>query len=124
MPRFVVLHHEFPTGHARSSHWDLMLEAAGALRTWALANEPQTGRQTIGERLPDHRLAYLDYEGPVSGDRGHVTRWDAGEYQLTADTAEQIAGTLAGQRLRGQLRMTRRDDHFWSVAFAAEPTTG
>ena len=34
------------------------------------------------EVLPDHRLAYLDYEGPISGDRGSVTRWDRGTYDV------------------------------------------
>lgn len=32
-------------------------------------------------RLADHRPAYLDLEGPVSGGRGHVTRLLRGRYE-------------------------------------------
>lgn len=29
----------------------------------------------------EHRRLYLDYEGPISGDRGSVRRVDAGTYE-------------------------------------------
>ena len=40
------------------------------------ADVPAPGVEMIAEALGDHRLDYLDYEGPVSGDRGLVSRWD------------------------------------------------
>ena len=71
MPRFVILTHDHP-----HLHWDFMLEADGVLKTWRLQDEPLPGRkfETPAEPLPDHRIAYLDYEGPVSNNRGIVTR--------------------------------------------------
>jgi hypothetical protein len=75
MPRYVILTHDHPF-----PHWDFMLEAEGVLRTWRLLAEPAARQSVPAERLADHRLAYLDYEGPVSGGRGSVARWDHGTY--------------------------------------------
>lgn len=76
MPRYVILTHDHPF-----PHWDLMFEVAGQLRTWRLLSEPGHGRTVRAERLADHRIAYLDYEGPLSGGRGSVSRWDYGTYE-------------------------------------------
>jgi hypothetical protein len=98
MPRFVVLEHDHPF-----LHWDLMLEAAGALRTWRLA-DPPTG-PVSAEPLPDHRVEYLDYEGPVSGDRGQVRRWDAGMYEMVEQSSQAPRLIFHGQRLKGSWKM-------------------
>ena len=102
MPRFVVLHHDFPAGHARRPHWDLMLEWGQSLRTWAVASEPGGAIEIEAEALPDHRLAYLDYEGPLSGNRGSVTRWDAGPCDWLADEADRVELDVRGAKLRGR----------------------
>jgi hypothetical protein len=109
MPRFVVLHHELPPGAARSSHWDLMFEVAGALRTWAIETPPKEWQAGEALALPEHRLAYLDYEGPVSGDRGAVTRYDAGDYCVVREAPGHWTLDLAGKRLRGRLSLERID---------------
>lgn len=78
--RFVLLRHEVPDDYGRPSHWDLLLEHDEACSTWALKELP--GRlvdaadpATVdAQRLPDHRKHYLDYEGPVVGNRGFVRR--------------------------------------------------
>jgi hypothetical protein len=125
MPRFVILRHEFPSGHARALHWDLMFEHGGSLRTWALSGEPLSAMEIEAELLPDHRLAYLDYEGPVSGDRGSVSRWDWGEYQLESATADAWQLVLHGTRLRGSMTVQKGvGSHFWRVSLGAAPTTG
>jgi hypothetical protein len=100
MPRFVILFHQTPADAEGPSHWDFMLEAGDALRTWALENEPRVGDRIAAEALPDHRLAYLDYEGPVSGNRGTVSRWDAGEYTLEFAGDSEVRLNLQGGRLR------------------------
>lgn len=97
-PRFVILEHDWP-----SVHWDLMLEEQAALRTWRLAAPPDRPAKIDAEALPGHRLAYLDYEGPLSGDRGSVKRWDAGTYQPVEQTGGQIQVELAGVRVRGRV---------------------
>src|SRR5688572_19690852 len=57
MPRFVILRHEMPLDHNRGTHFDLMLEVGGVLRTWSLPELPATGKVVLAEALPDHRLA-------------------------------------------------------------------
>src|SRR5262245_20038729 len=89
MPRFVILHHETPPSSARPAHWDFMLECGGVLRTWALAEPPSPGRESVTEELAHHRRAYLDYEGEVSGGRGTVSRWDEGTYEALSDLAAE-----------------------------------
>ncbi len=110
MPRFVLLYHECPSDYARASHWDLMLEAGESLRTWALYELPNDWRaahsytatlvssctaasaeNNVGaEPLGDHRRDYLEYEGPVSGQRGRVTRIDAGSYQTLSESPQML----------------------------------
>jgi hypothetical protein len=102
MPRFVILRHQTPPESGRGLHWDLMLESGGALRTWALAEEPQPGKTIAAEPLPDHRLDYLDYEGPISRNRGRVVRWDHGEYEVLEESSARLFICMRGARLRGQ----------------------
>lgn len=92
MPRYVILTHDHPF-----LHWDFMLEAGGVLRTWRLLDEPAAGRTGRAEALADHRVAYLDYEGPVSGGRGSVARWDHGTYDVP-DLAQPAFVRLEGVR--------------------------
>lgn len=125
MPRYVVLRHELPPDNPRGSHWDLMLEFAGALRTWALPVEPCAGQVQTAEALSDHRLAYLDYEGPVSEGRGAVSRWDQGTFETEEQSDTRWQCVLSGRRLKGELVLAKqKGGHFWSVSFGAAPTTG
>jgi hypothetical protein len=126
MPRYVILRHELPPGDARGLHWDLMLELGEALRTWALDAEPFLSREIAAQELPDHRLTYLDYEGSVSGDRGSVTRCDAGEFWIESARRDEIKIVLSGGRLGGSLTLARQPGghHSWRVSFFAAPTSG
>jgi hypothetical protein len=87
--RFVVLLH---TGFGED-HYDLMFEREDrtALRTIRVARWPIVG-ETAARSLPDHRLAYLDYEGPVSGGRGTVRRVARGQYTLLQDPHADARG--------------------------------
>jgi len=76
MPRYVLLHHDWPT-----PHWDLFLEAGCVLRAWRLLESPRPDVDIPATANRDHRLHYLDYEGPVSGGRGTVTRIAEGSYE-------------------------------------------
>src|SRR5262249_60311740 len=90
MRRFVVLIHNHP-----ALHWDLMLEKQAALRTWRLARPPDAAGSIHAEELPDHRQAYLDYEGPVSGDRGAVRRLARGEFTGVEESGTRRVVTLS-----------------------------
>jgi hypothetical protein len=121
MPRFVVLLHETPANYARGTHFDLMLEQAGVLRTWAIDRFPVVGDSAVAERLADHRLAYLAYEGPVAGDRGQVRRVAAGDYELLEENDAQLVIRLAGDSLCGVLALTADDNDTqrWRVSLSS-----
>lgn len=109
MPRFVILAHDHPF-----LHWDLMLEAGGVLQTWRLAQPPELGRTIDATALADHRVMYLDYEGPVSGNRGSVTRWDAGEFNEGAESSPDARSlAFTGQRLAGWARLEKESGANW-----------
>jgi DNA polymerase Ligase (LigD) len=115
MPRFVLLRHECPPDCEKPSHWDFMLEVDDVLWTWELRELPSVwlialGMEVAGDsptvsatRLADHRLAYLDYEGPVSGDRGSVSRVDGGTYEFVERTSKRTAIVLQGVKLKGAI---------------------
>ena len=107
MPRFVVLRHETPPGADRESHFDFMLEDGGKLLTWTLPAPPQAGSTMAATPLPDHRLAYLDYEGPISGGRGRVTRWDAGAFEWLERGDELLRLRLTGSKFSGIATIAR-----------------
>jgi hypothetical protein len=105
MPRFAVLAHDHPT-----PHWDLFLEAGDVLRSWRLSPGIESGEAVPAEPTADHRLTYLDYEGPVSGGRGTVARVDAGTFDWLADLPHSVQIRLTGRRLFGIITLTRIAD--------------
>jgi len=98
MPRFVVLEHDHP-----ERHWDLLLEAGAVLWAWRLRAPPAPGATVEAERSFDHRLMYLDYEGPVSGNRGTVSRWAHGEYAWREQGEGRLVADITGPTLSGTL---------------------
>jgi hypothetical protein len=104
MPRFAILCHD----GLRGRHWDLLLEAGGVLRTWALPAWPEPDVPMPCEALPDHRLAYLDFEGEISAGRGTVTRSDHGTYEIESEGPAEWIVVLDGEKLTGRvaLRLT------------------
>ena len=77
-----------------------MLETGRVLQTWRLPAPPPVDASQAAA-IGDHRLMYLDYEGPVSGNRGTVKRWDAGEYESLECKASLWKVRLNGARWRG-----------------------
>jgi hypothetical protein len=71
------------------------------------------------EQLADHRVVYLDYEGPVGGDRGRVTRLDSGTFTSIKESPDEWIVTLSGQTIRGRLilRRTPPTSSSWELAF-------
>jgi len=118
MPRYVILTHDHPRGR----HWDFMLEQGESLATWALGQPPDAAPRMPAEALPDHRPAYLDHEGPVSGGRGSVTRWDQGTYRLERHDDDRLIAIVTGQRLSGQviLERTAADPQRWIFSFSPD----
>jgi len=147
VPRFVVLEHRVPAGYQRrhlgaveipsagqenvGDHSDWMFEIGGTLRTWATRpiskfSEPL---EACAEPLADHRLAYLDYEGEISGGRGYVRRVLEGNYRVPGDAGGR--GEVSGEVFIAELSWTEGERvRFARVSFyrsrperSSEPTT-
>jgi len=117
--RFVILRHEPGTQGPRPLHWDLLLESGGVLRAWALERAPVPGATITAEALADHRREYLDYDGPVSGGRGHVTRVDGGSYEVLRASERLLVVRLNGRAWAGEVKLTKAEDgQRWMVEFA------
>lgn len=114
MPRFVILTHDWPF-----PHWDFLVEAGSVLRAWRLLTEPTADADIPAEPNFDHRLLYLDYEGPLPGDRGTVSRWRAGTCEWLADDAERVEIALRGSKLVGRATIRRGGDG-WVFRFTAQ----
>jgi hypothetical protein len=110
MPRFAILEHDHP-----ELHWDLLLEAGDALNAWRLVQPPDPSERLIdATELADHRAFYLDYEGPVSGERGFVKRWDHGMFvEESGSMPERRCLRFESERLRATVRLTRIQGTQW-----------
>jgi len=123
MPRFAVLEHVGAPDDPAGRHFDLLLEAAAACRTWRLMALPTAdGAAVAALELPPHRLVWLDrLEGEVSGGRGFARRVDAGLYEvLSSDAAELSAASelvlaMRGGVLAGRLRLEATGNG-WAVS--------
>ena len=107
--RCVVLHHRVPepaTDHpltsdtvSRGDHLDWMFEVADGGELWTFATpvidlnfaKLRTDHQIPMTRLPDHRRRYLDYEGPISNNRGSVTQIARGTHRVVTAALETDA---------------------------------
>ena len=110
MAKAFVIH--LHTGHG-PRHYDLMLERGDGLATWQLGGDPAAlaaGESMPAARLPDHRRAYLTYEGPVSRGRGQVERIDRGTCELIRADEAHWDIRLEGQRCRGRFELVAGDD--------------
>ncbi len=106
MPRFVVLKHD----RDGRTHWDFLLETKGRLAAWSLPSPPEEQAHLTARALADHRKFYLDYEGPISGDRGSVRRWDEGLYETECRSDAEWVVILSGRRLNGRVVLQRAPD--------------
>jgi len=95
-----------------------MLEAGDVLQTWRLIQAPQPGLAIPAEKSFDHRLMYLDYEGPISGDRGAVTRWDQGSYETLVEEEQRRVLLIQGKRLHGNIELVNHLESGWQCLFS------
>ncbi len=94
----VILRHDTPDG-GEHLDWMILLES-GWFMTFRTDTRPdQAPGRFEAKRLVDHRAAYLDFEGEISGGRGRVTRMARGEVRLLefADERVVVEGWYAGK---------------------------
>lgn len=118
--RFVIHEH-----HARRLHFDLRLEMAGVLRSWAVPKGPSLdpADKRLAVAVPDHSLGYIDYEGTLpegTYGAGEVRVWDDGHYETKADPAKQVEKgklvfTFFGLKVRGEFALVKmgRQENNW-----------
>lgn len=92
--RFVVLRHE----GVPEPHFDLMFETSpgSSLATWRSDRWPLTPDARVTP-LADHRADYLAYEGPLSGDRGHVQRVASGSHRVVSNDPTCLTVHITGE---------------------------
>jgi hypothetical protein len=137
MPRFVLLFHECPPSYDRPSHWDLMLEAGEMLRTWALDRLPHdwsaahsrtaasvpdcpavvAENGVVAVQLRDHRRNFLEFDGPLSANRGTVKRVAAGTYSIESESPDCWRIALNSDEISGIVALTRSrsEDTKWTL---------
>ena len=113
--RFVIQLHLTAEGR----HYDLMLDSGPALATWRLEKLPEApgeGESLPAQALPDHRPAYLTYEGPISGGRGTVQIADTGTLRSIDRDEDHWAFELLGLMIRGRFNLRRVDGDRWLLS--------
>ena len=114
--RFVVQRHR-----ARRLHYDLRLEMAGVLVSWAVPRGPTLDPKArqLAVHVEDHPVEYFDFEGVIPKGEyggGDVIVWDWGTWSPAKDEEPvrsiergDLHFDLRGQKLAGRFVLVRRD---------------
>jgi DNA ligase D-like protein (predicted 3'-phosphoesterase) len=106
---FVVQQHA-----ASTRHFDLRLEVAGAMRSWAVPKGPSLDPaiKRLAVQVADHAMAHNAFEGSTDG--GGVIVWDRGRYEQggrvpwpQALERGHAVFVLHGEKLRGGFALQR-----------------
>lgn len=91
--RFVIHYHL-----TEKAHFDFMLEEDDSLLTWRIEpgnfEELKIGKTVEALRINNHRMEYLDYEGPISCGRGSINLVDTGNYKKTGENSLVLSGKI------------------------------
>ncbi|MGH7509518.1 MAG: DNA ligase D [Gemmatimonadales bacterium] len=110
---------------ARRLHFDLRLEMAGVLRSWAVPKGPSydTADKRLAVLVEDHPLEYGDFEGLIPDGNygaGAVIVWDRGRWEPVEDPVAGLAKgkllfDLHGVKLRGRWTLVKlkKSDKEW-----------
>jgi bifunctional non-homologous end joining protein LigD len=104
--------------HAASRlHYDLRLEMAGVLKSWAVPKGPSydMADKRLAVHVEDHPVEYGDFEGRIPDGNygaGGMIVWDRGEWVPLEDWREGLAKgkllfELRGYKLRGKWTLVK-----------------
>lgn len=113
--RFAILEHDYPF-----LHWDILLQEGDRLLGWRGDHHGHFLNGGPVVQTSDHRLLYLDYEGPVKGQRGSVRRIDGGTMTWRHLGQEKIEAEIKGRRWQGSLELTKINATEWFAQFSVE----
>ena len=98
-----------------------MLETGSVLSTWQIMEKPEEwGEQQNCRKLSDHRIQYLTYEGPISGNRGEVRIEDRGIYEILEKRGNIWRIRLCGGTMVGILELVRHQNDIWMYRFQGD----
>jgi bifunctional non-homologous end joining protein LigD len=99
--RFVIQRHE---RQEELVHWDLMLEKGKVLETYRVNVPPEEweNRQIEAEKIFDHPLKFLTYEGSVNKGKGSIKIADSGEYRIISQNESRLTVAFSGAILKGE----------------------
>lgn len=82
----------------------MMLEVGQTLWTWRMTCPPENiGNSPLPlEKIADHPLRFLTYEGPVQNNTGTVHITDCGVFESLSWTPESLTIHFNGQHLKGR----------------------
>ena len=110
--RFVILEHQAPDG----LHWDVMIQFGDALWTWRASRVPDASTASLPlEKIADHPLRFLSYEGPVQNRTAAVRQIDGGICAVDGQTSDGFTAVFEGTRLRGAFCFKKQTDTAWTM---------
>jgi len=111
LKRFVVAEHR----QGAVVHWDFMLEAEGVLHSWRLDAGPAEIGSTEhkAEKIADHPLRFLTYEGPVQNKIASVKIADTGQYKILNQCSGLLEIELDGEILKGRFILEQVECARW-----------
>ena len=110
---FVVQEHCTPDG----VHWDLMLQHEDTLWTWRMSCPPTAigDIPLILDKIIDHPLRFLSYEGPVQNNTASVKIADCGTYESIERTEIFLRVVFCGRHIKGCFLLDKKDSCTWML---------
>jgi hypothetical protein len=111
---YVILKHTTP----KDTHWDFMLENEGVLSTWRIPIPPNELKTSPAEaeKIFDHPIKFLTYQGPVNKATGNVTTADKGTYKIISQTPKKLQIKIKAKILNGTYALQQITNNTWQFA--------
>ena len=112
--QFVIHLHQL----ADSRHWDLMLLKGEVLQTYRLDKPLEdivAGEKGVAEKIGDHNIKFLDYEGLVNKGTATVKLAHKGSYSVTKQRQDDFELRLLGKELDVKLLFNQTGENLWGV---------